>query len=172
MLTLDNKVHLMPLYRDAFFRRLREQGWPESLVRWVASFTTGRTVQIRLNGVISPSQNITCSLPQGPPISLILFMLYISPNFKLGNQQMKYGYANDVAILAISNSLAENISTLSDSLGAAIDWGEAEGITFDPAKSELQQFSRHRRDKDSRTTPPINHRGLIVSESITIPYTR
>jgi hypothetical protein len=30
--------------------RLREQGWPDYLVRWVYSFITQRTVKIRLDG--------------------------------------------------------------------------------------------------------------------------
>ncbi|EED18626.1 reverse transcriptase, putative [Talaromyces stipitatus ATCC 10500] len=43
-------------------RRLREQGWPTNLVLWIASFATGRSVQIRLDGEIGPSTDIACGL--------------------------------------------------------------------------------------------------------------
>ena len=37
---------------------------------------------------------------------------------------------------------------LSATLQEALDWGTAEGITFEPAKSELLHFSRRRPDQN------------------------
>ena len=62
-------------------RRLREQGWPEYLVRWIQSFAIGRTVRIRLDGSIGPVTDVVYGLPQVSLISLILFILYIAPLF-------------------------------------------------------------------------------------------
>ena len=61
--------------------KLREQGWPDYLVRWVYSFIIQRTVKIRLDGETSPEIVIQCGLPQGSLVSLILFILYIAPFF-------------------------------------------------------------------------------------------
>lgn len=99
-------------------------------------------------------------------------MLYISPLFKTGNPLKKFGYADDVALLATTNTLSENCSTLSNSLDDLLEWGQAEGITFDPRKSELQHFSRRRKDRDPRSTPSVMSRKMIVSENLTHPYTR
>ena len=73
-------------------------------------------------------------------------MLYLAPLFKLSNQTTRFGYADDVALLASSPSLEDNAKALSESLQEALEWGKSEGITFDPAKSELLHFSRHRID--------------------------
>ncbi|EED11469.1 reverse transcriptase, putative [Talaromyces stipitatus ATCC 10500] len=90
LLTLDVKGAFDAVLPGRLIRRLREQGWPTNLVLWIASFATGRSVQIRLDGEIGASTNITCGLPQGSPVSGILFMLYIAPLFRLGNPRNKF----------------------------------------------------------------------------------
>lgn len=172
MLTLDIKGAFDAVLPGRLVRRLREQGWPDNLVKWISSFATDRTVQIRLDNETGPSRSISCGLPQGSPISPILFMLYISPLFKIGPPVKKFGYADDVAILATTNTLSENCSILSESLSDLLEWGQTEGITFDPRKSELQHFSRCRKDKDPSSTPSVISQNMTVSEKNRQPYTR
>lgn len=72
--------------------RLRQQGWPDAFVHWAESFMTGRTVTIRTTeGEILPEINLSCGTPQGSPISPIIFMLYLSPLLRLGNEDRRFG---------------------------------------------------------------------------------
>ena len=146
VLTLDVKGAFDGVLPGRLARRLREQGWPDNLVRWVSSFATGRLVQIRLDGDVGPCTEVQCGLPQGSPISPILFMLYIAPILQMGRRKMRFGYADDIALLATSSSLDSNCQLLSEDLAEAVAWGESEGVTFDPGKSELFHFSRRRAD--------------------------
>ena len=50
LLTLDVKGAFDAVLPGRLIRRLREQGWPDNLVRWAASFATGRSVRVRLDG--------------------------------------------------------------------------------------------------------------------------
>jgi hypothetical protein len=68
-------------------------------------------------------------------------MLYLSPLFRLGRPKARFGYADDVAILAISSSLETNCQSLSKSLQEALDWGSVEGIIFMLDKYELIHFT-------------------------------
>jgi ribonuclease HI/endonuclease/exonuclease/phosphatase family metal-dependent hydrolase len=172
LLTLDVKGAFDTVLPGRLVRRLREQGWPDNLIRWVASFATGRSVQVRLDGEIGPSTPIHCGLPQGSPVSPILFMLYLAPLFHMGTPKDRFGYADDVALLATSLSLATNSTALSDSLQEALDWGATEGITFDPDKSELLHFSRRRLDQDPTSTPAVSAGSFSVSEESIRPYLR
>ncbi|EED14697.1 polymerase, putative [Talaromyces stipitatus ATCC 10500] len=88
--------------------RLRTQGWPNNLILWISSFITERTIQIRFDNELGPHTDISCGLPQGSPISPILFMLYIAPLFHMGNPRTRFGYADNRATLAISPSLLTN----------------------------------------------------------------
>ncbi|KAI1001738.1 hypothetical protein K3495_g6468 [Podosphaera aphanis] len=172
MLTLDVKGAFDAVLPGRLVRRTREQGWPDYLVRWVGSFATDRSVHIKLDGETGPPQQVDCGLPQGSPVSPILFMLYISPLFRLGNIHRRFGYADDVAILETRNSLQENCTSLTEALKEALAWGREEEITFDPNKSELQLFSRRRVDKDPSSTPVIEFEQFSVAEDATGLYTR
>lgn len=93
-------------------------------------------------------------------------MLYICPLFKLDLKPNRFGYADDIAILAINKTLDDNCSSLQSSLEKVLSWGDKEGINFDPGKSELQHLSRHRRDKNPSDTPFIKYRNISVSENL------
>ena len=172
LLTLDVKGAFDTVLPGRLVHRLREQGWPANLTSWVASFATDRSVQIRLDSELGPTTSIQCGLPQGSPVSPILFMLYLAPLFRLGNSKTRFGYADDVALLVVSPSLAANSQALSASLQEALDWGSAEGITFDPDKSELLHFSRRRSDQDPTQNPSVAAGPIMVCESTERPYLR
>jgi hypothetical protein len=121
LLTLDVKGAFDTVLPGRLVHRLHEQGWPDNLTRWVASFATGRLVQLKLDGEIGPLTSIQCGLPQGSPVSPILFMLYLAPLFHMGIPRARFGYADDVALLATSPSIDTNSKSLSDSLQEALD---------------------------------------------------
>ena len=61
---------------------------------------------------------------------------------------------------------------LSDSLQEALDWGAAEGITFEPDKYELLHFSRRKADRDPNCTPSVTAGSITISENAKHPYLR
>ena len=63
LLTLDVKGAFDGVLPGHLVRRLREQGWPDYLVRWVQSFVTNRSVKIRLDGETGPLTPLYCGLP-------------------------------------------------------------------------------------------------------------
>ena len=125
-------------------RRLSEQGWPLNIMRWVASFVSQRSAAVRLDGETGTVVQIESGLPQGSPTSPILFTLFMQPLFALGIRERKrarFGYADDISLLAASDSLESNCQTL-------IEWARLEGLTFDAKKSELIHFTRRRGDEN------------------------
>jgi hypothetical protein len=164
-LTMDVKGAFDGVLPGRLVRRLREQGWPDHLVRWIQSFATNRSIKIRLDGETGLATDIWCGLPQGSPISPILFMLYTAPLFWLGTLAGRFGYADDVGLLAVSTDLQTNCEKLQRDLQEILDWGLAEGITFDPKKSELIHFTRSPRDPHPSVSPQVSAGTHIIQES-------
>ena len=168
--TLDIKRASETVLPGRLVRRLREQGWPTQLCNWISSSATKREVCICIDGEIGEPISISCGLPQGSPISPILFMLYISPLFKLESLKKSFGYADDFAILMLSPTLNENVEKLRTAVNQALSWGDTEGVTFDPGKSELLHFSRKHRDKNH--SPLVKTNSFTIPESVDKPYLR
>lgn len=172
LLTLDVRGAFDSVLPGRLARRLREQGWPNHLIQWVISFSTGRSAKIRLDGMTGPGVEVHCGLPQGSPASPILFMLYIAPLFTMGTSGTKFGYADDIAILRTSSTLYANAELLSQELQEILEWGRQEGVTFDHGKTELLHFSHRQDDQDAGTTPSVTSGPITVTESQRLPYTR
>ncbi|XP_044718774.1 reverse transcriptase (RNA-dependent DNA polymerase) domain-containing protein [Hirsutella rhossiliensis] len=133
--------------------RLREQGWPDNLARWTGSFMSGRSARVRYQDITTPTTPLQCGLPQGSPVSPILFLLYTEAIYRLGNPEGRFGYADDTAILCVGQSLEQTSQKASEYLQELVNWGAANGISFDPEKTEVMHFSPRRRE----TKPPVRH---------------
>lgn len=102
---------------------------------------TNRTARTRLGDARTDEIQLNCGLPQGSPISPILFILYTEPILHIGDQKMKFSYADDVAILQSGQTLTECIGKLDRQAKILLDCGIQNAISFDHQKSELQHFT-------------------------------
>lgn len=102
-----------------------------------------------------------------PSLAYLIHALYLSLVQADGSQKA-FGYADDVAILESSPSLQENTSKIEIAINNALEWGQQEGITFEPSKSELMHFSR--RHKDKFKSPSVITTKFTISESDERPY--
>ncbi|KAJ5562064.1 hypothetical protein N7461_000825 [Penicillium sp. DV-2018c] len=90
------------------------------LVPWVRSFLTGRSTRIKLpNGYVSETLPTPTGIPQGSPLSPLLFLMFNTPlvhactlrGLYYGETEA-FGWVDDVCILAISKSYEENVRLL------------------------------------------------------------
>ncbi|KAI1000568.1 hypothetical protein K3495_g7626 [Podosphaera aphanis] len=152
VLTLDVKGAFDGVLPGRLVRRLREQGWPDNVVRWVTSFVTNRTVRIRLDGSSGPIIKVLCGLLKARRHRQSLLCFTSLP------------FSSWVR-------LKTDLALLFRDLQEALNWGREEGITFDPGKYELLHFSRRRADQDPRLTPHVTTGLITISENLSHPYT-
>ncbi|RKK08478.1 hypothetical protein BFJ66_g17778 [Fusarium oxysporum f. sp. cepae] len=112
-----------------------------------------RSACVRYQDTITPLSPLQCGLPQGSPVSPILFLLYTEPIYRLSNPQGRFGYADDTAILCVGDTVEETSAAASRSVEEMVRWGAANGVSFDPKKTEVMHFSRSKLG----TTPAIRH---------------
>ncbi|KAI0991576.1 hypothetical protein K3495_g16611, partial [Podosphaera aphanis] len=154
MVTVDVKGAFDGIQKGRLSHRLRSQGWPSNVVKWVISFMEQRQATISLEGTTSPSFQILWGLPQGSPVSTILFLLAIEEALRLSPGRL--GYADDINIFASAPCLADCARRLQTKLDETFTWGRNNGIVFEIRKTELQYFHRKRR---SPTEPSLYAEG-------------
>ncbi|KAF4466802.1 reverse transcriptase [Fusarium albosuccineum] len=121
--TADVQVAFNAVMRNRLTLRLRQQGWPDPVSRWAASFMTDRYARIRLQGTLTEDARLNCGLPQGSSASPILFLLHTQPvpyirstdevtitqsiKAKFVAPAQRFSYADDTAMIRTGNSLEE-----------------------------------------------------------------
>jgi hypothetical protein len=126
---------------------LRKKGFPPWLVRWVQSYLTNRTATLSFDGEESTHLPIHAGVPQGSPLSPILFILYIASLYEALEEVMKtsvIGFADDTNIIAFGQTAQENCRTLERAWAVCEKWSKSRGMEFEPGKSEVVHFSRTR----------------------------
>ena len=136
-----NNVHHNRLIHNMKQRRI-----PTQLVKLVQSFLTGRTTQLRFNGTTSNDINIEAGIPQGSPLSPILFMLYNAELLEIPRApDLALGFIDDIAYGVSGQTAQNNVDRLQTILSKSEDWKHKHGAQFEPNKYMLIHFTRNTR---------------------------
>ena len=86
------------------------------LLRWTSSFLRDRTVKVKILGHTSREIAINYGVPQGSPISPLLFLLYMSKLPKLLPNTRRSLFADDFMIYSESSIAQSDLQTSMDAL--------------------------------------------------------
>jgi ribonuclease HI len=147
-----NHVHY-----ERLIHNMRQRRMPPIIIQWVQNFLKSRTTQLRFNGETHDAIEISAGIPQGSPISPILFMIYnadLVDTLKILGIDLALGFIDDVAY-GVSGMTAElNAKALEPVLKTSEEWRKKHGAKFDPGKYTLIHFTRNYRKvrRDAKIT--------------------
>ena len=102
-------------------------------------------------------------LPQGSPISAILFILFTADLiFELKKFIPTSSFADDINVFVSTPTIKGNLSKLSSAVTIANEWAHKNKQTFDTAKTELMHFNKHRLEKSE------SH-NLTIDDHVVLP---
>ena len=123
------------------FRKRRIGG---SILRWIASFLKDRTTILKLVDYITKRFGMDVGIPQGSPLSPILYFFYNSDLLEVCTdaalQSVAPGFIDDVAILVCGNTAEENLEKLMVLDARTRDWSSTHASKFDLSKYHLVHF--------------------------------
>lgn len=127
-LCLDVQVAFPSVSPGCLTRQLRKYGTDEDLVQWIRDFISNRTVQMVIGGEEQHPIDATSGLPQGSPISPLLFALYMSGLHRFMDQYARetvtLSFIDDVTLLVSASSVREISAQLERASRLALRWGE------------------------------------------------
>ena len=108
------------------------------------SFLNNRTTRMRFNGIIINHISILIDIPQGSPLSSILYILYNSDLLEIPrkDKQLGLGFIDDILYGVQSKTAAANASELELLLIKAEKWRQRHGAQFEQSKYVLIHFTR------------------------------
>lgn len=130
-------------------RILRRKGLPEWIVRMVARFTRNRRTRIAYLGYESDWISTSSGIPQGSPLSPILFLFFISELLELfsdpGKDLLGLGFVDDTSLVAWGATAGDNCRKLTAAHAQCEEWARRNGVQFAPDKYQLIHFTKRRR---------------------------
>ena len=138
---------VLPKILQQILERKRIPLWLSS---WIFSFCTSCSTTLVFDDSESSAISIHCGVPQGSPLSPILFLFYISELHETvhspSTSVSALGFADDTNLLAFGHSLKSNLLKLKNTHLKCLSWTARHGIVFSPEKYEILYFSRRRSD--------------------------
>ena len=115
-LLLDVKGAFDHVSTVQLLRILRNLRVDSRIIRWVQYFMNDRRLCLAFDGQRQESQKVTTGIPQGSPISPILFLIYIRglfPKIKASfSNSTSLSFIDDIALYVSGKNIQENCRTL------------------------------------------------------------
>ena len=172
LLSLDVAGAFDNVSHERLLHNLRERRVPEEIVRWTASFLTDRATSITLGGRTSPIKDVATGIPQGSPISPVLFLFFNAP---LIEQCAKAclpvqieGFVDDIHLLAYGRTTEDNCRVLGKAHEICLRWARIHGASFAPQKYELIHLTRRPKRFNMRASLNVGVTSIHPSVSIRV----
>jgi retron-type reverse transcriptase len=160
-----NKKHLL--------KRMVQVGIAGNIVRWVDSFLSDRRAMLVIDGGTGETHGIQAGLPQGSPVSSVLFILSVSAMFQWLEDKhpmlQAISFVDDMGLVVERGELEGRTRQLEHIARDVMSWGSDNKVEFEVRKTEVLVFSRRRKvlqaTKDAIIS--IGEQALTVKQSAT-----
>lgn len=150
-LFMDVKGAFDYVSRVKLAQRMRELKIDNDLTGWTQSFLTDRKVKLVIDGHANLEKGVETGIPQGSPVSPILFLIYISGVFDavttISPNALSLSFMDDLGFLVDGKSIHEIAANLEKIGEVLLRWGVSNAVTYDIAKIEAIFFSKSRKSR-------------------------
>ena len=144
MLALDIQGAYDRVWHDGLLAKLADLAVPPALVGWVHAFLSDRTASLRVGESVERRQ-LHMGVPQGSPLSPILFLVFIDDLVReLAQIAHAQAYADDVVVWWHARKGDSGETVGHRVLGAVERWSVAWRAVFNPSKCQPMMISRLR----------------------------
>ncbi|KAJ3542437.1 hypothetical protein NM208_g4093 [Fusarium decemcellulare] len=147
LLGLDMKGAYDNVVQFKLLQTLVRKGIPEWIVDYIHSFLIDRTTTLEMPGLVSDAFDLFMGIPQGSPLSPILFNLFTCPLLEKPKRDLypgvtlyTFAFVDDTYVIAVSSSYQENCNAIEAFHAEILSAAEPLGILFGPEKYHVMHF--------------------------------
>jgi hypothetical protein len=155
---LDVKGAFDHVAKGRLLQTMHSLSLPQSLIDWTQTFLEERSIRLAFDGQIEDFSEVETGVPQGSPISPILFLIYIRDLFQNLKDVYPLSYIDDIALATSSTSWNKNVKVLQREVKKLTQTGQSQAIQFDLAKTELLHFAKSDKARAATITLPAGEK--------------
>ena len=160
-LYLDFSRAFDSLNHNLLVEKIRKYGIPNDSLRWLSSYLSDRSLQVRVNDVLSTAFTATSGVPQGSHLGTVLFLIYVQDLTVALNVNHSM-YADDLKLSwEIDGSSDHRI--LQHCYNQVAHWGNMNNLKLNPTKCQVITFSRRR----NHISHHVHHLGDLALPRVT-----
>ena len=159
---LDLSAAFDTLDHAILLKRLENMvGVSGTALSWFASYLSGRSQQVVIDGSVSAKSKLTVGVPQGSVLGPILFNIYTLPLYQLArdNDTFSEFYADDSQLYVVCNidSIGHNFNVLETCIFRFMSWMSRNRLKLNGDKTEMTVFAKPRASSRVRPLLPSLH---------------
>ncbi|XP_055918538.1 uncharacterized protein LOC129950636 [Eupeodes corollae] len=146
LLSMDLEKAFERVTTYGVINQLKNWGINKQLLQVISSFMSNRTIIVKINGHLSTATSIQNGIPQGSPISTVLYNAYVNPlletlQSELVQTKTILTYADNIFVLA-SGKPDEVKNTLNSTVSKALEWCDESGAKMPINKMDALHVCR------------------------------
>ncbi|VVT45786.1 uncharacterized protein SAPINGB_P000890 [Magnusiomyces paraingens] len=138
--------------RNILAHTMEDMKLPKALINWTYQFVSEREASMLMDRRKGSVQKISTGIPQGSPISPLLFLIYSTPMYHAIKEWggTPFGFIDDVTI-TVEGKIEENTKSLSNILEKCCNWAKSRMTKIDLGdKLGFIHFTKNVKPKDEK----------------------
>ena len=131
------------VWHRGLIAKLQAAGIRGNLLSWFKDYLSNRKQSVVISGQKSSYQPIKAGVPQGSVLGPTLFLVFINDIVRNLKATVKL-FADDTSLYLCLDNTQERANIINSDLNKIADWSKSWKVTFNPAKTELINFTRKR----------------------------
>lgn len=160
ILSLDVASAFPTVLHTRLLHDLKMRRIPQWIINWIGSFLKDRTTTLAINMRSTGAFSMNTGIPQGSPLSPILYLFYnaelLETCNRAGKKAVSMGFVDDINILAYGTSTEANCRTLERMHDICAKWARSYGAKFSFKKYELIHLAKNPKKFNMKATVNID----------------
>ena len=141
VVALDVQAAYDSVWHAGLIHKLALLPLPKNLIGWIVDFLRDRKLQAKVSGFLSRQAVVNCGVPQGSPLSPLLYILYTADLLTNNNSNSSTeAYADDLTICADGRDFPEAQQAAQLEVDRISLWARIWRQKFNANKSETMPF--------------------------------